>query len=258
MKNIIKNFDNKYLKKTISKFYHYFLYNLIKKIELYKITPLPKNLFEHFDLYSRYNFFQRAQFYLQVNRINGVYMEFGSHKVNTFRMALRTLGLPEKPNNIYKFYAFDSFEGMPEPNGIDKQKIWKRSMNHTSLETFLKIVKKDLHRVQAIKGFYNNSLRNFDYQSKYRIALAYLDCDYFSSTIECLNFIKDKLQHGCLIAFDDWDCYYADPERGQRLAFSKFKEEMKNSHSFVELCNITSGGKCFVSLEIDKIGKEIL
>lgn len=258
MKDIIKNFDNKYLNNKISKLYHYFFYDLIEKIELRKITTLPKNLAKHFDLYSRYNFFKRAQYYLQVNRINGVYMEFGSHEVNTFRMALRTLGLPKKPNNIYKFYAFDSFEGMPEPEGIDKQKIWKRSMNYTSLESFLKIVKKDLHRVQAIKGYYNVSLKNFNYQSKHPIALAYLDCDYYSSTVECLNFIKDKLQHGCLIAFDDWDCYYADPQRGQRLAFNKFKEEMKNSHYFEDLCDIPSGGKCFVTLEINKLGKEIL
>ena len=257
MKETIKNFDKKYLNKTISKIYHYLFHDLIEKIELRKITPLPKNLAKNFDLYSRYSFFRRAQFYLQVNRINGVYMEFGSHEVNTFRMALRTMVF-QKPNNIYKFYAFDSFEGMPEPDGIDKQKIWKRSMNHTSLETFLKIVKKDLYRVQAIKGFYNNSLKNFDYNSKHPIALAYIDCDYYSSTVECLNFIKDKLQHGCLIAFDDWDCYYADPQRGQRLAFNKFKEEMKNSHYFEELCDIPTGGKCFVSLEIKKLGKEIL
>ena len=41
-----------------------------------------------------------------------------------------------------------------------------------------KIVKKDLHRVQAIKGFYDVSLNKFDLPSDHRIALAYLDCDY--------------------------------------------------------------------------------
>ena len=34
---------------------------------------------------------------------------------------------------------FDSFEGMPEPIGIDIQKMWKRSINSTSLEDFKKL-----------------------------------------------------------------------------------------------------------------------
>jgi hypothetical protein len=73
-------------------------------------------------------------------------------------MALNSLGLPRKPNHISKFYAFDSFEGMSEPEDIDKQKIWHRSMNFTSKEKFLNIVKKDLHRVETVKGFYDVTL----------------------------------------------------------------------------------------------------
>ena len=140
MKLLIKNFDRKYLFGIISKIWE--IYKFIKqRYEISKITPLPAKVSELFDLYTRYDFFKRAQYYLQVNRIDGIYMEFGSHEVNTFRMALNTLGLPGKPNKISRFYAFDSFEGMPKPEGIDEQKIWKQSMNFTSLESFLKIVK---------------------------------------------------------------------------------------------------------------------
>lgn len=257
-KNKIKKIDQKFFNNFIKTIYKIFFYNLIIKLEERKITSLPSYFSKNYGLNSRLMFFKRAQYYLQVNRIDGIYAEFGSHECNTFRMALRTLGLPRKPNKISKFYAFDSFQGMPEPIGIDKQKIWYRSMNFTTKKDFLKIVKKDAHRVVAVEGFFEDTLRNYKFENNEKIALAYIDCDYYSSTTECLNFIKDKLQHGSLIAFDDWDCYYSDPKRGQKLAYEYFKKEIENEYSLEFLCDISSGGRCFVFLENSKIGKDIL
>ena len=267
MKFIIKHIDSNYLGGFIKKINSNYLGGLLSKIyvrfielyfSLFKITPIPSKFYKDYSLKVRLDFFKTAQYYLQTNRIDGVYAEFGSHEVNTFRMALRTLGLPLRPNKISKFYAFDSFEGMPDPKGIDKQKIWKKEMNFTSKEKFEKIVKKDLHRVVTVKGFYENSLPNFEWPKNELIALAYIDCDYYQSTKECLNFIKDKLQHGSLVVFDDWDCYYSDPKRGQKLAFSEFKENLINKYTFIKLCHIATGGCCFIFLENDKIGKEII
>jgi len=254
IKELIKSLDKIFLKNILK-----FIYKiLLEKLELRKITSVPKKFKNNFTLIVRYNFFKSAQYYLQTNRINGVYAEFGSHQANTFRMALRTLGLPRKPNYISKFYAFDSFQGMPEPQGLDKQKIWRSNMNYTSKSKFLNIVRKDLHRVEAVEGFYDTTLPNFKLRNNEKIALAYIDCDYYSSTKYCLNFIKDNIQHGCLIAFDDWHCYYSDPMRGQKYAFSEFEKKLEKSHKFEVFCDIASGGKCFVALELDKIGKEVL
>lgn len=258
MKTFIKKIDSQFLNNSLRLVYRFFYATILTRLNKKTITPLPKKISQTFSLAARFEFFKKASYFLRANRIDGVYAEFGSHEVNTFRMSLRTLGLPNMPNKIYRFYAFDSFEGMPEPEGIDKQKIWRHGMNFTSKETFLNIVKKDLHRVVAVKGFYNESLPTYDWPQKDVIALAYIDCDYYSSTKDCLAFIKDKLQHGSLLAFDDWNCYYSDPKRGQRLAFSEFEEEIALSHQFVELCDIASGGRCFVVLEKEKIGTDAL
>ncbi len=255
MKNFIKFIDKKFFKGLINRVYFgtkLFYYSYLN------ITALQYNFFKPYSLKTRFNFFKRAQYYLHVNRLSGVYVEFGSHEANTFRMALKTLGLPINRFKIEKFYAFDSFKGMPEPTGIDKQKIWKKTMNFTSEEKFKQIIKNDIHRVVTVKGFYEDSLPAFNWQKDHVIAMAYIDCDYYKSTKECLNFIKDKLQHGSLIVFDDWNCYYSDPKRGQRLAYSEFKNDLSEKITLVEFSNIESGGKAFIILENDKIGKDAL
>jgi hypothetical protein len=257
MKVLIKKIDHKYLRGSIKRCYQFF-YHSIRKLVEPSITPLRKGTENNYGLLERLNFFRSAQYFLQVNRVDGVYLEFGSHELNTFRMALNTLGAYGKPNKISKFIAFDSFEGMPEPEGIDRQKIWKKSMNFTSLDFFYTVMRKDLHRVEAVKGFYENTLPLYQFPDNQKIALAYIDCDYYSSTVEVLNFLKDKLSHGTILGFDDWDCYYADPYRGQRLAFAEFKKDTESHFHYEEFRRIGSGGMSFVCLEKQKMGQVVL
>ena len=250
MKKYIKQIDQKMFGGLVTKAY--------QKMITPSITPLGNGVKNNFVKSEQLNFFKNAQFYLQVNRVDGIYLEFGSHELNTFRMALNTLGSYDKPNSITQFIAFDSFEGMPEPQGIDKQKIWKKSMNSTSVEHFYKVMKKDLHRVKAIKGFYEDTLSTYKFESGTKIALAYIDCDYYSSTVSVLEFLKDKISHGTLLGFDDWDCYYADPCRGQRLAFQEFLNQTTDKFHFEKFRVIGSGGMSFVCLEKDKMGLAVL
>jgi Macrocin-O-methyltransferase (TylF) len=139
---------------------------------------------------------------------------------------LYRIGQYRPPNKISHFYAFDSFEGMPEPIGIDRQKIWRKGMNLTTLDTFKAICKRDLHRITIVPGFFSESLPSMKWNDDHRIALAYIDVDFYRSAKEALAFIADKLQHGSIIAFDDWNCYYADPIRGERRAFAEWQESL--------------------------------
>jgi hypothetical protein len=253
LKKIDKNMCGGYIKRSYQLIYPY-----LQKYINRKITPLRRGIQKNFVMSEQLLFFKNAQFFLQVNRIDGVYLEFGSHELNTFRMALNTLGQYSQPNNIHKFIAFDSFEGMPVPQGIDKQKIWRKAMNSTSIERFYKIMKRDLHRVEAVKGFYEDTLPKYELNANEKIALAYIDCDYYSSTVSVLSFLKNKLSHGTLLAFDDWDCYYSDPCRGQRLAFSEFTEEVNDQFHFEKFRVIGSGGMSFVCLDKEKMGQAVI
>lgn len=224
-----------------------------------KITPLPHKVSSN--LRNCYAWFENAAHYLHVNRMEGAYVEFGSHEINTFRFALNTLGNYKRwgyPGRIRHFYAFDSFEGMPEPHGIDKQKIWRASMNFTSEERFKKVCKLDSYRITTVKGFYEDVLPEYKWNNNHQIVLAYVDSDYYSSAIEVLKFIKDKLAHGAILTFDDWNCYYGDPERGEKKAFAEFKEKVKNEAHFEPFLPISFGGTSFIYLKKALMGKEIL
>ena len=98
-------------------------------------------------------------------------------------------------------------------------------MNATTEEKFRNICRKDLHRITTVKGFYEDSLVKYSWNPEQRIVLAYVDCDYYSSTKTVLNFLSDKINHGMILAFDDWNCYYGDYERGQRKAFQEYSKK---------------------------------
>lgn len=233
---------------------YYRLLGIARKLQEPTITPLPPKVNHVPSLRFRLDFFNAAQMFLQVNRIDGSYLEFGSHEVNTFRMALNTIGAHGRPNRITHFYAFDSFAGMPEPTGIDKQKIWRAAMNFTSQERFRAITRRDAYRTTSVKGFFKDVLPEFKLPPGQNPALVYIDCDYYESTKDVLEWVGPYLRHGTLIAFDDWDCYFGDYARGQRRAFSEFRESMKERLEFLDFMKIASGGMAFICLKKDKIG----
>ena len=222
------------------------------------ITPMPPANSESVGIRERLYWFEKAKRFLQGNRIEGAYLEFGSHDINTFRQALNIFGQYGLPPEINHYYAFDSFQGMPEPLGIDQQKIWRTGMNYTSLVRFYDVCRLDLHRITAVRGFFNKSLPNYQLPPGTSIAVAYIDVDYYSSTVDVLSFLDGKLKHGSIIVFDDWNCYYADPNRGQRKAFREFKNKLRGVARFEPFVPIGGEGMSFIYQECSKLGQAVL
>ena len=55
-----------------------------------------------------------------------------------------------------------------------------------------------------------------------KAVVIYVDCDLYDSTVTVLDFAKDLLQKGTIMVFDDWFCFYGDPDKGERTAFKEF------------------------------------
>jgi hypothetical protein len=159
-----------------------------------------------------------------INRpMTGYYFEFGSHEANTMRMAWDTF------RHLFDFtyVAFDSFEGLPEIEPIDEQQIWEPGKLKTDEREFRRICERHgmpPERLLTVKGFYEASLNEATRQrlAPGKAAIVYIDCDLYASTVPALSFVRDFLQRGTVIVFDDWFCFHGDPEKGERRAWSEF------------------------------------
>lgn len=157
-------------------------------------------------------------------QIDGDYLEFGVYRGNSFILAA---SLAEKYGmRKMRYFAFDSFEGLPEAEG----KKFNRGDYRCSEENFIRMIRKagvSLHRVVSVKGWYSESLTS-DTKRKYeldRATVIHVDCDLYSSTKLVLAFVEDVIQVGTILIFDDWYAFSNETDRedfGEQKAFNEW------------------------------------
>ncbi|MEX2642714.1 MAG: TylF/MycF/NovP-related O-methyltransferase [Acetobacterales bacterium] len=161
-----------------------------------------------------------------VNRpTEGYYFEFGCHGANTMRMAWDSF------HRLFEltYVGFDSFEGLPEIAGIDRQEIWRKGALATSEAAFRTACERagmPRDRLLTVPGFYDDTLTDAT-AARFAgrgAAVVYVDCDLYESTVPVLRFVRPFLREGTVIVFGDWNCFNADPDRGERRAFREFRE----------------------------------
>lgn len=208
-----------------------------------------------FNQYNRQSeklqFFQRTFDFLKDNRINGDYHEFGCHRCRTFRMALTQAR--RRNLNDMRFFAFDSFEGLPDPTSDTSVEIWKAGALTTSEEEFIAMVEAHgiyADHVQTIKGFYGDSLtpelRKEFLDKKNKIALVNIDCDLYESAVPVFDFIEPLLQEGSVIYLDDlFAGYKGSPRKGVARAFAEYRE--RSRWQFVRHLEIGWWGQSYIA-----------
>jgi O-methyltransferase len=208
------------------------------------------NVFGRENMTRRERLFLTVAAFVHTNRpVTGYYFEFGCNNANTMRLAYDTFHRLVD----WDYVAFDSFEGLPEIQEIDRQQIWGKGLYAITEKKFTQIcishgIPRD--KLITVPGFYEQSLNE---QTRERLAgnraaFIYVDCDLYHSTVPVLNFCKKFLQQGTVIAFDDWNCFLADPNKGERRAWTEFLEGNPELHfeSFLE----TGMQKAFVCTKI--------
>jgi Macrocin-O-methyltransferase (TylF) len=182
---------------------------------------------------EKYQFFRRVFDFLHENEIRGDYHEYGCHRCRTFRMALTEA----RRHNLdhMKFWAFDSFEGLPTPTTETSVTKWTQGALTTSESEFLTIVREHgiyVENVRTTKGFYSDSLtpklQEQMLASEAKIALVTVDCDLYESAVPVFNFIEPLLQDGSVIYMDDlFVGNKGNPNRGVARAFLEFQKRSK-------------------------------
>ena len=154
----------------------------------------------------------------------GDYLEFGcaagASLIHIYQQAA-----PRMP--WMRFFAFDSFQGLPKPEGIDADGEAREGLFACDEPTFIANLRQagvDLTRVVTVPGWYRNTLTNDVKRSReLRLAsIVYIDCDLYSSALEALTFVSDLVETGTVLIFDEWFTAKGDPDRGEPRACAEW------------------------------------
>jgi hypothetical protein len=164
----------------------------------------------------------------------GAYYEFGLGEGHTFKRAhqaideiARDLGYSGTTGLGVKMIGFDSFEGLPEPGQWDRRVDWVRGAFSYARDTFVRSmetakVPRDAYRL--IPGFYDASLTPAlrDELEACRPSIVMMDCDFYSSTMTVLEWLRPLLVDGTMFIFDDIWAYMGHPDFGELRAIREF------------------------------------
>ena len=155
----------------------------------------------------------------------GCYYEFGLFRGFALWFAAemtRRFGVQD-----FHSHGFDSFRGLPEPTGVDEGAPWaggSYAVPKAQVESYLRQHGADFSRISLHEGFFSDELFaslsgrvNFG-----RPALVLVDCDLYASTVPVLRFLAPRLVNGTIVLFDDYNCFKASDEKGQRRALREF------------------------------------
>ena len=129
-----------------------------------------------------------------------------------------------------RFFAFDSFQGLPEPQEVEKlSSRFTKGRFDCSESEFRHILESrgvDLSKVVIVPGFYKDTLSQAvkDTFQLTAASIVMVDCDLYSSTKSVLDFITSLVVEGSIIIFDDWFAFKGNPNRGEQRACSEWLE----------------------------------
>jgi O-methyltransferase len=174
--------------------------------------------------WGRVDIHSLAAFWIQESQLEGHYLEFG---VASGRSAVAAIRANQRltPRRIHRYFLFDSFVGLPELEGPDAGSTqFKRGDYAFSVDEVVARLQKhgvaDDSEIILVPGFFEDSLLPFDAGQFLgeRAAIVHVDVDLHGSAAQVLTFITPHLQAGTILLFDDWNCFGAKNDRGERRA----------------------------------------
>jgi len=147
----------------------------------------------------------------------GCYMEFGVFTGGTLRYMAKN-----KPQ--YHFHGFDSFEGLPED--------WSGMPFIKSTFSTKGKLPKVPHNVTLHKGWFNETLTTWHKQYQDKVAFIHIDCDLYSSTVDILENLRDRLQKGTIILFDEY-LNYPGWEHHEFKAWQEFVDKYAIQYDYI-------------------------
>jgi len=178
---------------------------------------------------ERYRMLERAFMYTHDEQVPGQYLEFGTGRGTSLLYAYEVCR--KHRFDDVRFFSFDSFQGFPEPKGVDRLFLrFKRgevAFSRRIVERNLWLYGADRKRIELIEGWYEDTLADAagNHRQIGSARVVNIDCDLHDSAQAALRFIAPHLASGSVILFDDWLCYRANPAKGEQGAARRWLEE---------------------------------
>jgi len=194
----------------------------------------------------------RAWGHVFTSQIKGGYYEFGVYRGDSFRSSYRVyrdyvrslqdqLEATEQWRREsaarylsyqHHFYAFDTFQGMPNNN--EESDAFSEGAFICALEEFTRLNQSEGivegERVHYFEGKFADvqkaeAKKLSDAQPA---VVVNLDCDLYSSAKDALAIVAPKLIQGTVLLADDWNIFSAKRDSGERKAVAEFLSENTN------------------------------
>ena len=204
---------------------------LFEKKAFFKMQPRPST----HELSREFSYYK---FCIDHVTVDGLWAEFGVYKgvSSKYLNKIRKEKFPNLKNN---FHGFDSFEGLPEK--------WQGTKSKKGKFNTKKIPK--IPGVTFYKGWFKDTIPEFLKTHKQNFAFIHIDCDIYSSTVDILKNLKDRIVPGTVILFDELIGYKAW-EQHEYKAFMEFVKE--NNVEFEWIAFVANAGQA--ACKITKIG----
>ncbi|MEM8864350.1 MAG: TylF/MycF/NovP-related O-methyltransferase [Planctomycetota bacterium] len=177
----------------------------------------------------------------------GDYLEFGVFQggafIHSFKRAAERIP-------TMRFFAFDSFEGLPELKGRDEQGEFHEGQFACSEPDFrrrLAAADVDERRVVTVPGWFDKSLTD-EVKTNHQLhvaSIAFIDCDLYESCVPVMEFLTSLVRQGSILIFDDWHNFRGDASRGVQLATQEWLDA-NPSFSLTPWFDFSHHGKAFI------------
>ncbi len=186
---------------------------------------------ELLNVHSKTTAIIKAWHLISRNGLTGDYLEFGVFQGDTFRICMRTArnSFRSSPARVFegRFFAFDSFAGLPEADSYKDQKnIFAAGEYAASKKSFLNLIKREpnFKQVTIVDGWFSETLQpqTLNQHQLSKVAIVNIDCDLYESTVDCLRFVTPLLQEGSILMFDDWFLMGGSLRKGEAQAAAEW------------------------------------
>lgn len=190
----------------------------------------------------------RAARFVACEMVEGDYLEFGVYRGNSFCKAYHAIAKAfqlriaqqeggasreqqQRRQDLWlnmRFFAFDSFEGLPALAGPDTQtsdfKEGQYAASRAEFERNLKVAGVDVAKVRIVPGWFDKTCnrQTWEEHTLRKAAIVWVDGDLYSSAKAVLAGITELIQDGTIVIFDDWFAFRGNPGLGEQRAFGEW------------------------------------